>query len=341
MRSPNGYGCIKKLSGHRRRPFVFVVSQDGKQKPIEYFENLIDAKIFQVDYNRAHGHRSLSDHRITLMEVYHRWLPAHIADTSPSQSSLDSYKNSFRHLSRLYHEPFDNLRYADYQGIIDNMRKNGLSYSSLKKVRSLISLLEAYAYKTELITKSYASLLSIGRNRPVRPHHVFTRQKINKLWTNVAEPGVDTVLILMYTGLRCSELLQLQKSNVHLRQRYIHITRSKTISGIRIIPIHHRIVPLIEKRMSTLGDTLIADDIGLPYNYSRYCAVWRSVMRIVNATGHTTHDCRHTVATLLDNADANENAKRRILGHVGGDVTERVYTHKGLRQLRKCIELLR
>lgn len=25
----------------------------------------------------------------------------------------------------------------------------------------------------------------------------------------------------------------------------------------------------------------------------------------------------------------------------GGDVTERVYTHKNLRQLRKCIELLK
>ena len=27
--------------------------------------------------------------------------------------------------------------------------------------------------------------------------------------------------------------------------------------------------------------------------------------------------------------------------HAGGDVTERVYTHKNIRQLRKCIELLK
>lgn len=30
MRNPNGYGCIKHLSGRRRRPFVFVVSKDGR-----------------------------------------------------------------------------------------------------------------------------------------------------------------------------------------------------------------------------------------------------------------------------------------------------------------------
>lgn len=37
MRKPNGYGSIKKMSGNRRRPFVFVVTKDGKQKPMGYF----------------------------------------------------------------------------------------------------------------------------------------------------------------------------------------------------------------------------------------------------------------------------------------------------------------
>jgi integrase/recombinase XerD len=341
MRNPNGYGCIKHLSGRRRRPFVFVVTEAGRQKPVEYFTNLVDAQVFQADYHRAHHHRSLPGHQITLIELYHRWLPAHIADTGPSQSSLDSYKNAFRHLSDLHYETFSKLRYTDYQRILDGMKRHGLSYSSLKKVRSLISLLEKYAMKREIITKSYAPLLSIGRNRPVRPHHTFSRQKINRLWMSVDSPGVDTVLILLYTGMRCGEMLQLQKADVHLRQRYIRITRSKTAAGIRIIPIHHRIAALIESRMKSPGDALICDDTGRPYNYGRYCTIWRSVMHLIRAEGHTTHDCRHTVATLLDNAGANETAKRRILGHAGGDITERVYTHKGLRQLRKCIELLK
>ena len=136
-------------------------------------------------------------------------------------------------------------------------------------------------------------------------------------------------------------MLHLQKSDVNLRQGYIRITKSKTVSGIRTIPIHHRILPLIARRMTSSGVYLIADTEGKPYDYSRYCLLWRAVMHSIKADGHTTHDCRHTVATLLDNAGANETAKRRILGHAGGDVTERVYTHKGLRQLRKCIELLK
>lgn len=56
MRNPNGYGCIKHLSGRRRRPFVFVVTDAGRQRPVEYFTNLVDAQIFQADYHRTHHH---------------------------------------------------------------------------------------------------------------------------------------------------------------------------------------------------------------------------------------------------------------------------------------------
>lgn len=89
MRKPNGYGSIKKLSGNRRRPFVFVVSESGRQKPVAYFTNQIDAEIFQADYNKIHRHRSLPGHQITLSELYHRWLPAHVADTSPFPHCLN------------------------------------------------------------------------------------------------------------------------------------------------------------------------------------------------------------------------------------------------------------
>lgn len=340
MRKPNGYGSIKHLSGNRRRPFVFVISHEGHQRPVEYFVTQVEAEVFAADYNRIHNRSSLPGHRPTFAEMYTRWLAAHNADTEPSQSTLDGYANAYKHCGGITQEPMDALRYKDYQAILDQMRRVGLSYSALKKVRSLINLVEKYALQTEVITKAYAPLLRIGKNHPVRPHHCFTRQRINRLWKAADQPGVDTVLILLYTGMRCGEMLAIRKKDVNLRQGTIRITHSKTLAGIRTIPIHHRILPLITARMQQPGDTLIADSTGRPYTYGRYSTVWDKVMRLISGH-HTTHDCRHTVATLLDNAGANETAKRRILGHTGGDITERVYTHKGLRQLRKCIELLR
>lgn len=338
MRKPNGFGCIKKLSGNRRRPYVFVVSENGKQKAVEYFVTQVEAEIYQADYNKVRR-RELPGHKVTFSEMYHRWLTFHTEYHQPAASTVAGYENAYKHCSAIHHLPFEEIKYFHLQSIIDGMRKNKLSYSSCKKVRSLLSLVSKYAIKMEYANKNYAALLHIGRNRSVHPHKPFTRYKINKVWSIADFPFADTVLILLYTGMRCGELLGLEKKNINLRQRYIRITKSKTAAGIRIIPIHERILPFVLSYMDSPGKTLISNGDGSQMTYTKYRTKWDRVMKEINGN-HTTHDCRHTVATLLDNLGANENAKRRLLGHATGDVTDRVYTHKGLRQLRRALQLL-
>lgn len=51
-------------------------------------------------------------------------------------------------------------------------------------------------------------------------------------------------------------------------------------------------------------------------------------------------DGRHTCATMLDNAGANETAVKRILGHASQGVTKGVYTHKSLHELKKAIDMI-
>lgn len=339
MRNPNGYGTIKRLSGNRRRPFVFAVSQGGKQKAIAYFDDFITAKIYQVDYNKSHFTDRLSDDDITFSELYHRWLPARIARYNPSDSAITGYKVAYQHCRDIQTMPVKKIRYQHLQGVIDDMKKSGLSYSSCKKVRSLVSLLYKYARMMEYTDKSYSGLLNIGKNKAIRPHKPFSRRQINRLW-EIPEDA-DTILILIYTGMRVSEMLGLRKADINKKQKYLHVRKSKTAAGLRIIPIHDHIWPLIEKHMESSNTYLIEDKNGNPYTYARYCALWESVMKRIHAEGHTTHDCRHTCATMLDNAEANENAKRRILGHATGDITDKVYTHKNLRQLRKAIQKLK
>lgn len=341
MKNPNGYGCIKKLSGNRRRPYIFVISEQGKQRVIGAFSSHVEALIFQTDYNRAHGRPRLSDNKITWAELYHRWLPTHIEHTGPSASTISGYHAAYLHCASLYDMEVAKIKYRNLQEVVDRMKKHGLSYSSCKKVRSLLSLTFKYALRMKYTHRSFDRLIQIGKNKPVRPHHPFSRQKINRLWQNVDTPGTDTVLMLIYSGIRVNELLHLRKADVHRRQRFFDIRHSKTAAGIRIIPIHDRIWPLIESRMNQPGEYLISDPYGCPYSYARYCTLWQHVMTAIRGTGHTTHDCRHTCATLLDNAGANPNAVRRILGHAGGDVTDRVYTHKAIRQLRKAINLIK
>ena len=131
MKNPNGYGCIKLLSGSRRRPYCFVVSQQGKQKVIGYFATKLEAMAYQVDYNQSHGLHRLSDNKITFAELYARWLPKHIEYSSVSDSTIHGYESSYKHCVYLYDVPVAEIKYSHLQTVIDGM--NRLSYASKKR----------------------------------------------------------------------------------------------------------------------------------------------------------------------------------------------------------------
>ena len=50
---------------------------------------------------------------------------------------------------------------------------------------------------------------------------------------------------------------------------------------------------------------------------------------------HRPHDARHTFASLMDSANANKLCIKRIIGHSSPDITDSVYTHKTLEELKK------
>ena len=56
---------------------------------------------------------------------------------------------------------------------------------------------------------------------------------------------------------------------------------------------------------------------------------------------HTPHDCRHTFSTLCEKYNVNENDRKRMLGHSFQDVTNKVYGHRELEDLRIQIEKIR
>ena len=65
----------------------------------------------------------------------------------------------------------------------------------------------------------------------------------------------------------------------------------------------------------------------------------------LNITGnpkHTPHDCRHTFSALCEKYGVRENDRKRMLGHsFGNDVTNAVYGHRTLEELRAEIEKIK
>lgn len=336
MRLPNGYGSVTKLSGNRRRPYIIkkTIGYKSNGHPIYhilgYAESREKGLIILAEANNCTLKENSAS--ITLYKLFNKWFPTH--SKKLTQSAIASYYNAYRFLSPIDSMPINAIKFNHLQNIINNMLENGLSYSSCKKVRTLINQLFKYAIINEYTNRQLGQFLDLGQNTPVKPHTIFTRQQINKLW-KLTNPNVNGILILLYTGIRCGEMLNIRKKDINLKRKYIVITDSKTSAGRnRIIPIHKRIEPIIIKLYNATSDYLF------PISYTTFAKRFKQVMKEINAK-HTTHDCRHTVASFLDSSGANPTATRSLLGHKVGDVTIRVYTHKTLRELRKTINLLK
>ena len=243
MKLPNGYGTVYRLSGNRRRPFVVKKTIGGKQKPLGYFESYQKAFEFLVELNHC-----TPSHDVTFSAVYYGWKSRHFEKIS--KSSQTAYTISYRHLTSLHTTPFASITYPDLQKAVDSIEAG---YCTRKKCRVLLSQLYKYAIKNGIVDHDLSPFVELPKHIVVHKKKPFTTRQIGKLWRYTDVVGVIDVLILIYTGMRVGEYLALTPADVKVRQQYIDIKHSKTVAGIRKIPIHHKILPyLIERKADGL-----------------------------------------------------------------------------------------
>lgn len=276
---------------------------------------------------------------MTLCELKDLWSKEHYKVLT--RGGITGYETAWEKCEKLHNKRFLDLKYRDWQDVINRVKETGLRYSSQKKVRNLIGQLYKFAGKYELTDKNYAPLLELDKDIPVFLKEPFSEMEIRKLWENQGEKHVDLVLLLIYTGVRIGELLRVKsEEDIFLDERYFVVRESKTAAGRnRPVPISRKIEPFIRKRMHKEREYLITNVFGAKMNYTSFANRYKKVMKKLGMN-HTIHECRHTCATLLDNAGANELAIKRILGHAANDITRKVYTHKKVDDLIKAIDLI-
>ena len=159
---------------------------------------------------------------------------------------------------------------------------------------------------------------------------------------------IDIILIQCYSGWRASELIKLELSKVNLEEQTFR-GGSKTNAGKdRIVPIHHLIYPLVEKRYREAKrlnsprlfniQTFVEGGFSFIY-YELYARQFKVIInRLALDPRHHTHDCRKTFVTMAKRANVDEYAIKRIIGHQIADLTERVYTDRSIDWLRSEIE---
>jgi len=349
MKNPNGYGSVTKLPGNRRKPWrvrktagweTDPSSRTCKQKYINigYYATRAEALKALALYNDDPYDLHLST--ITFEEVYDRWSEQKYETIS--HSNVNGYKAAWRLC-----EPIKKMKFVDVQ--IDHLQKvaddSGKNTPTLKKYKILVKALFEYAVIHGIITKDRNIVEYLDINKAGNPNAYdrkpFTKKDVSKLWKIVdSNEYYMVILMLIYTGLRISELLDLRKSEVNMDERWFYVKESKTQAGIRTVPIAKKILPFFEYWMNKNDcEYLVSTPDGKHFVYRNYYdSYWKPLMNAANMDAYTPHCTRHTCVSMLTAAKVDERFIQKIVGHKGQNVTQQVYTHFEIQELIEEID---
>jgi len=341
MRNPNGYGSVIKLSGKRRKPFCARVtagwSDDGKQlyRNVGYYASAVEANLALADYNK--NPYSLVASKVTFEDLY-KTLTSSARFQKLSNSSHIGYQAAFRKCPELHKSRMVDIKKNHMQIYLDD---DDIGYGTKRKMLVLFKSLFSLAAENDVVDKEYSDYLQLPRDYVSAAKIPFTEAEIFTLFENADKlKYIDTILIMIFTGLRISELLDVKSATVDINERFMMGGNKTSASKNRLIPLNRKIIPFVESWLNQGGEYLIKAPNGGKMSYwNFYEDHWKNIMLKLDMV-HTPHETRHTCATLLDNAGANKVARQRILGHASKDVTDKVYTHKDKEQLLKAIDLI-
>lgn len=370
-RLPNGYGSIKFLGRGRRNPYGVYPPAKGRSDegvPItppaicytdswvkgfavltayhagtytsgyELTLNLQDeatgsletlARRILADYNQTKGVPAVKTMTLAqLYEEFYSWKFERDKSRSYSRSTHAMIESAYKHTAAVHGRDIAQISFTELQDIVDSA---DLRHAGKEHLLSFLKQIFGYAVTAGYLDKSPAAGLRINIPDDDEKGVPFTDSELALLWRHADDPTIEMLLILSYSGWRIAEVFTL---SVDL-EKACYTGGIKTQAGKnRLVPIHSSILPLVARRMERFGCLL-------PMTAQQYRVEMRDRLEALGILGdpiHTPHDCRHTFSRLCEKYGVRENDRKRMLGHSFGDITNRVYGHRELDDLRREIE---
>ena len=345
-RLPNGFGQISEIKGKGlRKPFRAMVTvgktDTGRPickllKPEAYFETYNDAYSALVEYNR-NPYDISSD--ITMSELFDKWSVDHFKKLK-SQYSAKNIRCAWSHCSAIYEMRVKEIRARHMKEMI---LQSPTSNGNKVLMKMILNQMMDYAVEYELVDHNYARDFKIekvdkSKETGTGAHNTISDEELAVLWSHANESmWIDMMLIQCYGGWRPIELCSIHKEDVDLSIGCI-TGGSKTQAGRnRQVPIHSKIVNLVKKYLTESPSEFLFGEL----TYEQYRYAFHNELERIGLPDHTPHDCRVRFVTEAKNCGMDEYAIKRIIGHVIGDLTERVYTKRDFEWLKSEMEKLR
>lgn len=251
-----------------------------------------------------------------------------------SENTVESYKLDL--LDFLKDKSIDNLTENYIYEYIEKIRKTYSQNSVLRKysaIRNFVKFLYQNKYISNDINKGMVNL----RKRQTVPD-TLSFEDIEKILDTFNHTPYDRqnrliLLILLATGARISEVVNLQVSDItDMDYEYIKVLGKG--SKYRLIPIYESIKVEIKSYLEKYRDKNILDNKMFNMTRNNFYRILKIHAKKCGIENIHPHLIRHSVASYLLKNGASIRIVQEILGHANISTTQ-IYTHVSKSELKK------
>jgi site-specific recombinase XerD len=291
---------------------------------------------------------------ITLNQAVQEFLQYLDYERSLSQATLTAYRADLRNLAQFLKDQsipatLENLTTEVIRSYIAHLSKQGYSASTVGRRIATFSSMFSYLLMTRQVQHNPMLAIRRPKERKKLPTTLNKAECRKLMEAAVVTPHVPLAFrnralmgVLIYAGLRKSEVVGLALEDVDLERRALKVVDGKGGQD-RVIPIcdelHDILKDWIEMRPEVDHNALFTGlsgerlkGGGLHVMFAG--AVKRAGLASKNVTVHTL---RHTFATLMLGRGVDLVSIQRLLGHASLDTTS-IYLHVGADDLRNAVE---
>ena len=348
---------VRKLT---RQDWASPVNRHRRYETVEGTREDAERRLHEMQYEADRG--TLPRGNMTL-NIWLDWWLREFVEAERRESTARDYHMQVRNyispmLGSMYLHEIKAHHIREFQ---NRLAQKGLSNSTVRKIRQVVSGAMREAYNNDLIPANPVGKVPAPKQAKKKTYS----PSIERVQHLLAEAGGHKYFaafrLIAYTGMRVGEALGLEWRHVDLVKGIVHVEQAvvtnaaktklglpKSESGIREIPIDPETVRVLlahrerqDARRERMGEGY--QDLGLVFPNPRGRLMHTdTILQALRkfAPELRTHDLRHFFATQIMEAGVALPRIRDLLGHSSIAVTANTYIHPDAAGDRDAIDLL-
>lgn len=305
---------------------------------------------------------------MTVDAWFKEWLAAYKEPKGLTPKSLSMYTEKYNGYikPRIGRMKLRDVKDIHLQKIMNEQA--GRSSSHVKKLRMVMQEMFKRARQSRLIPFDPAELLELPETYQKSRRSITDEEREAILAVAKNHRSGLWILTLLYTGMRPGETAALRWVDVDFARNEIHvhaakesgsrtIKEPKTASGVRDIPIHAKLLPLLLEAKGKPFAPVFPTGAGNFQSENSLRRLWtgfrrdldiymgaevrrNKIVKSVIAPDLVPYCLRHTFCTDLQRAGVPLNVAKELMGHSDIQTTANIYTHRAQDVLHAGIALL-